>query len=153
LNHYLEGFRGTLFRQVMFAEFEKITHEKIGKGEALTAESLCSIYGDLNRKYFGNEVVIDKEIEMEWARIPHFYSSFYVYKYATGYSAAISLSRQILNEGRPAVDRYIRFLSSGSSDYPLELLKQAGVDLSTPKPVEDAMIVFGEVLDELEKLV
>jgi len=150
LNHYLEGFRGTLFRQVMFAEFEKITHEKIGKGEALTAESLCGIYGDLNRKYFGSEVVIDKDIEMEWARIPHFYSSFYVYKYATGYSAAISLSRQILNEGRPAVDRYIGFLSSGCSDYPLELLKKAGVDLSTPRPVEDAMTVFEETLDQLE---
>ncbi|MGI6669831.1 MAG: oligoendopeptidase F [Acetivibrionales bacterium] len=153
LNHYLEGFRGTLFRQVMFAEFEKITHEKIGKGEALTAETLCGIYGDLNRKYFGSEVVIDKDIEMEWARIPHFYSSFYVYKYATGYSAAISLSRQILNEGRPAVDRYIGFLSSGCSDYPLELLKKAGVDLSTPRPVEDAMTVFEEALDQLEKLI
>ena len=125
LNHYLEEFRGTLFRQVMFAEFEKITHMKIKNGEALTAADLCSIYGDLNSKYFGGEVVIDEDIKMEWSRIPHFYSSFYVYKYATGFSAATSLSKQILDEGKPAVDRYISFLKSGSSDYPLELLRKA----------------------------
>lgn len=153
LNHYLEGFRGTLFRQVMFAEFEKLIHEKVEKNEALTVESLCRMYRELNIKYYGSEVVIDEDIEMEWARIPHFYSSFYVYKYATGFSAAISLSRQILTEGDPAVSRYISLLESGNSDYPLALLKKAGVDLSTPKPIEDAMVVFRELLDELEKLI
>jgi oligoendopeptidase F len=152
LNHYLEEFRGTLFRQVMFAEFEKITHAKVEQGEALTVQELSSIYKGLNDKYFGSEVNIDKDIEMEWARIPHFYRSFYVYKYATGFSAAISLSKQILTEGQPAVDRYLRFLSSGGSDYPLELLKKAGVDLSTPQPVQDALNEFEEVLSELEQL-
>jgi oligoendopeptidase F len=153
LNHHLEGFRGTLFRQVMFAEFEKIIHEKVEAGQALTSQALCEIYHGLNKKYFGDEIVIDRDIDMEWARIPHFYSSFYVYKYATGFSAATSLSQQILSEGRPAVERYINFLSSGGSDYPLELLKKAGIDLSTPKPVEDAMDVFKEVLDEMENLI
>jgi len=153
LNHHLESFRGTLFRQVMFAEFEKIIHAKIENGEALTTQNLCDIYRELNKKYFGDEVVIDDDIALEWARIPHFYTSFYVYKYATGISAAASLSRQILEEGQPAVNRYINFLSSGGSDYPLELLKRAGVDLSTPKPVEDAMKEFERTLDEMEKLI
>lgn len=153
LNHYLEEFRGTVFRQVMFAEFEKIIHSKLEQGEALTSNALYSIYHDLNAKYYGSEVNIDSDIDVEWARIPHFYSSFYVYKYATGFSAATSLSRQILNEGKPAIDRYVDFLKSGGSDYPLELLKKAGVDLSTPKPVEDALAVFGEILTELESLI
>jgi oligoendopeptidase F len=153
LNHFLEEFRGTLFRQVMFAEFEKLTHSKVEAGEALTADEFCSIYRELNLKYFSKEVNVDSDIDMEWARIPHFYSSFYVYKYATGLSAAASLSQQILREGKPAVDRYVNFLSSGGSDYPLELLKKAGVDLSTPKPVEDALKVFESILDELEKLI
>lgn len=152
LNHYLEEFRGTVFRQTMFAEFEKAVHGAADKGEALTVDEFCRVYRGLNEKYFGKAVAVDKEIDMEWSRIPHFYNSFYVYKYATGMSAAASLSKQILTEGRPAVDRYIAFLSSGGSDYPLELLKKAGVDLSTPKPVEDAMGVFKEVLDELEGL-
>ncbi len=152
LNHYLEEFRGTLFRQVMFAEFEKIIHAKMGNGEALTPQALCSIYRDLNIKYFGSDVCVDENIDMEWARIPHFYTSFYVYKYATGFSAAASLSRQILSEGKPSVDRYIEFLKSGSSDYPLEILKKAGVDLSEPKPIQDALNDFGEVLNELEAL-
>lgn len=153
LNHYLEEFRGTLFRQTMFAEFEKITHSLIESGEALTSQEFSRIYRELNEKYFGAEVVIDEEIAMEWARIPHFYSSFYVYKYATGISAAASLSQQILKEGSTAVDRYTEFLKSGGSDYPLELLKKAGVDLSKPEPVEDALKVFGSILDELEKLI
>lgn len=152
LNHYLEQFRGTVFRQVMFAEFEKIIHEKIESGEALTTDSLCEIYFGLNEKFFGREVVLDKDIEMEWSRIPHFYSSFYVYKYATGFAAATAITNAILTEGKPAVDRYMEFLKSGSSDYPLELLKKAGVDLSTPKPVEECLKVFGSILDELEKL-
>lgn len=153
LNHYLEEFRGTVFRQVMFAEFEKIIHARIEQGEALTSEALNSIYRELNAKYFGSEVFLDEDISMEWARIPHFYNSFYVYKYATGFSAAASLSEQILKEGKPAVDRYTNFLSSGGSDYPLELLKKAGVDLSSPKPVQDALDVFAGILDELEKLI
>jgi oligoendopeptidase F len=153
LNHYLEEFRGTLFRQVMFAEFEKIIHSSVERGEALTTQTLNKIYRGLNEKYFGSGTVIDEDIEMEWARIPHFYSSFYVYKYATGFSAAISLSQQILNEGKQAVERYMKFLSGGSSDYPLELLKKAGVDLSRPQPVQDALDVFGQVLSELEELI
>jgi oligoendopeptidase F len=150
LNHWLEEFRGTLFRQTMFAEFEKISHEMIEKGEALNADGFCRIYRGLNEKYFGPEVVIDEDIDMEWARIPHFYRSFYVYKYATGISAAVSLSRQILGDGVPAIDRYLEFLKSGGSDYPLELLKKAGVDLTVPKPIEDALKTFEKVLDELE---
>jgi len=153
LNHYLEEFRGTIFRQVMFAEFEKAIHELLEKGEALTPEVFCSVYRELNVKYFGVEVNVDEDIDMEWARIPHFYSSFYVYKYATGFSAAVSISEQILSEGSTAVERYKDFLKSGSSDYPLELLKKAGVDLSTPKPVQDALNVFEKVLTELEGLI
>lgn len=153
LNHYLEEFRGTLFRQTMFAEFEKIIHSLAENGEALTAQEFCRIYRELNQKYFSPEVVIDDEIAFEWARIPHFYSSFYVYKYATGISAAVSLSQQILKEGDTAVNRYMEFLKSGGSDYPLELLKRAGVDLLQPKPVEDALMTFASVLDELETLI
>ncbi len=153
LNHYLESFRGTVFRQTMFAEFEKIIHGKESDGEALTSELLCSVYKDLNRKYFGQGVVIDDDIEIEWARIPHFYNSFYVYKYATGFSAAASLSEQILNGSSGAVDRYLNFLSSGSSSCPLELLKKAGVDLTDPKPILDALNVFEETLDELENYI
>lgn len=150
LNHRLESFRGTIFRQVMFAEFEKIIHGSSAAGEAMTAQALCDIYYGLNKKYFGNDIIVDDEIRYEWARIPHFYSSFYVYKYATGLSAATSFTEQILNEGKPAVDRYITLLQSGGSDYPLELLKRAGVDLTTPKPVEDALKVFEATLDEME---
>jgi oligoendopeptidase F len=153
LNHYLEQFRGTIFRQVMFAEFEKIIHSKYKNGEALTAETLCHIYTELNKKYFEAEVTVDKDIEMEWARIPHFYTSFYVYKYATGFSSATAISNMILTEGESAVKRYIEFLKSGGSNYPLELLKIAGVDLYTPKPVQDALNVFGEILTELEALI
>jgi oligoendopeptidase F len=122
-------------------------------GEALTREELCCVYRELNDRYFSAEVEVDEDIKLEWSRIPHFYSSFYVYKYATGLSAAVSLSTKILNEGRPTVNRYINFLKSGSSDYPLELLKKAGVDLSTPKPVEDALKVFENTLDQLEELI
>ncbi|NJD01025.1 MAG: oligoendopeptidase F [Ruminiclostridium sp.] len=153
LNHFLEEFRGTLFRQTMFAEYEKAIHERIEAGEALTSHDFCSIYRGLNEKYFNGEVLVDSDIDMEWSRIPHFYSSFYVYKYATGLSAATSLSQQILKEGSPAVDRYIDFLSSGSSDYPLNLLKKAGVDLSSPEPVEDAMKEFDGIITELEGLI
>lgn len=153
INHYLEKFKGTLFRQTMFAEFEMMTHKLAQDGESLTADMLCRVYHDLNKAYFGDDIVIDSEIDMEWARIPHFYDAFYVYQYATGYSAAIALSRRILKEGAPAVEDYIRFLSSGSSDYPIELLKKAGVDMSTKQPVNEALKTFGELLDEMEALV
>ncbi len=152
INHFLDTFRGTLYRQTMFAEFEMITHKMVQEGQSLTAETLCKIYHDLNVKYYGNDIVIDPEIDMEWARIPHFYKAFYVYQYATGFSAAIALSRRILQEGKPAVDDYIRFLSSGGSNYPIELLKIAGVDMSTKDPVNQALKLFGELLDQLEEL-
>lgn len=153
LNHYLEQFRGTVFRQTMFAEFEKLIHDKVEKGEALTEEALCSIYRDLNKDYYGNTMTIDEDIQMEWARIPHFYNAFYVYKYATGFSAATALSQQILNEGDAAVGRYLNFLKSGGSNYPLELLKAAGVDMTTPAPIQSALDVFKRLLEELEALV
>ncbi len=153
INHYLEQFRGTLFRQTMFAQFEKIIHEEVEKGEALTPEALSSIYLELNKKYYGPEVVLDEEIAMEWARIPHFYSAFYVYKYATGFSAATALKEQILQEGEPAVKRYIDFLKAGSSDYPVNVLQKAGVDLTKPEPVQEALDYFGRLVDEMEKLV
>jgi oligoendopeptidase F len=153
INYFLEQFRTTLYRQTMFAEFEMITHEKSLQGEALTAELLCQIYHDLNVKYFGDSITVDSEIDMEWARIPHFYTAFYVYQYATGYSAAIALSRKILKEGQPAVDDYIqKFLSGGSSDYPIELLKLAGVDMSKKEPVNQALALFESLLDEMEEL-
>ncbi|MBM7586531.1 oligoendopeptidase F [Bacillus pakistanensis] len=153
LNHYLEGFRGTVFRQTMFAEFEHLIHRKAQDGEALTAEMLTQEYYNLNAKYFGEEdLVIDEEIGLEWARIPHFYYNYYVYQYATGFSAATALSKQILEEGEPAVERYIDFLKSGSSDYPIEVLKKAGVDMTTSKPIEEACKVFEQTLTEMEKL-
>lgn len=152
INHFLEKFKGTLFRQTMFAEFEMITHKMVEEGQSLTADALCKVYHDLNVSYFGQNIVIDSDIDMEWARIPHFYNPFYVYQYATGYSAAIALSRRILNEGDPAVQDYIRFLSGGSSNYPIELLKGAGVDMSTKEPVNQALQLFGELLDQMEEL-
>ncbi|KKB40777.1 oligoendopeptidase F [Bacillus thermotolerans] len=153
LNHYLEGFRATVFRQTMFAEFEHIIHTKAQNGEALTAEMLTKEYYDLNKKYFGENMVIDEEIGLEWARIPHFYYNYYVYQYATGFSAATALSAQILEEGQPAVDRYINeFLRAGSSDYPIEVLKKAGVDMTTAQPIEEACKVFEQKLNEMEEL-
>ncbi len=152
INHFLEKFKGTLYRQTMFAEFEMITHKMVEDGESLTADALCKIYHDLNVKYFGKDIVIDSEIDMEWSRIPHFYNAFYVYQYATGYSAAIALSRRILSGEPEAVTDYIRFLSSGSSNYPIELLKAAGVDMSTKEPVNQALKLFEELLDQMEEL-
>jgi len=152
LNHYLEQFRGTLFRQTMFAEFEKIIHERAEAGEALTPDSLCELYYRLNVDYHGPAVFVDQDIALEWARIPHFYSAFYVYKYATGFSAATAITRLILNQGEPALGNYITFLKKGGSDYPLKLLKTAGVDLSTPRPVQEALQLFGQLLDRLEEL-
>ena len=152
MNYFLEQFRTTLFRQTMFAEFEKITHGLQEQGETLTADRLCEIYYDLNKLYFGEEICVDQEIAMEWARIPHFYTPFYVYQYATGFSAAIALSKQILEQGAPAVERYKKFLKGGSSMYPLKLLKMAGVDMEQKAPVQDALAVFAQYLDEMERL-
>lgn len=152
LNRYMDNFRGTVFRQTMFAEFEKIIHEKAASGESLTCDVLSAVYHDLNVLYFGSDMVIDKHIDMEWARIPHFYSSFYVYKYATGFSAATSLSKGLLENNKTALPKYLQFLRSGGSDYPLELLKKAGVDMTTPAPVQEALEVFKQLLDEFEAL-
>lgn len=153
LNHYLESFRTTVFRQTMFAEFEKTINEQLEAGGALTADYLCEEYKKINRLYYGPNVVIDEEIGMEWARIPHFYYNYYVFQYATGYSAAVAFSEQILEEGKPAVDRYINFLKSGSSDYPLNVLKKAGVDMTTEEPVNNAMALFARLVDEMDKLI
>jgi oligoendopeptidase F len=152
-NMYIEEFRTTLFRQTMFAEFERITHDQTERGEALTADSLCDIYSGLNEKYFGPGVVTDARIAMEWARIPHFYRAFYVYKYATGFSAATAIADRLLDEGYGAVRDYLHFLKLGDSDDPIELLKVAGVDMSGPEPRETAMRVFGGLVDSLEELV
>ncbi|QAT42630.1 oligoendopeptidase F [Aminipila luticellarii] len=153
LNLYIEEFRTTLFRQTMFAEFELLTHEAVERGDVLTAEWMCNEYEKLNKKYFGEVISEDEYIRYEWARIPHFYNSFYVYKYATGYSAATAISNKILKEGKTAVHNYIEFLKSGESNYPIELLKIAGVDMSSPKPIEQAMETFEKLVDEFERLV
>lgn len=152
INYYIEEFRTTLFRQTMFAEFEMLTHKEIENGGVLTAQWLCDVYDDLNKKYFGPALSEDEYIRYEWARIPHFYRGFYVYQYATGYSAATAISKRILTKGEPARKDYIEFLKSGSSDYPVELLKIAGVDMSSPEPIRMAMETFKGLVDELEKL-
>lgn len=153
LNHYLDSFKGTLFRQTMFAEFEKNAHDYCAQGKPLTAEALSQMYLELNQKYFGPDMEKDEEIAYEWMRIPHFYTPFYVYQYATGYSAAVALSAKILKEGKPAVDAYMSFLKGGESKDPIDLLKMAGVDMTTEKPVADALALFGELVTELETLV
>ncbi|MBB6453054.1 oligoendopeptidase F [Salirhabdus euzebyi] len=152
LNHFLEGFRGTVFRQTMFAEFEHDIHVREQNGEPLTADKLTQLYYDLNKKYFGNNIVIDEKIGLEWARIPHFYYNYYVYQYATGYAAATTLATKILDEGEEAVNRYVEFLKAGSSDYPIEVLKQAGVDMTSKQPILSALDVFEEKLNEFEAL-
>lgn len=153
LNHWLDGFRGTVFRQTMFAEFEHLIHQLDQQGVALTADKLTEEYYKLNEKYFGKDMVSDEAIGLEWARIPHFYYNYYVYQYATGYSAAVALSNQILTEGQPAVDRYVtNFLKAGSSDFPIEVLKAAGVDMTSAEPIQNACKVFEERLIELENL-
>ena len=149
INYHIEEFRTTVFRQTMFAEFEKWSHEQIEKGEPLTAQSMCAYYLKLNQKYFGNEVEMDDLIQYEWARIPHFYNAFYVYKYATGYSAAAAISDIILNEGP---DDYLKFLTTGSSNHPIPLLKIAGVDMSGKEPIERAMKVFRNLVEQLDEL-
>lgn len=152
INQYLEQVRATVYRQTMFAEFEKLLHEKSESGETITADLLDSLWHDLNVKYYGPDIIVDKEIDVEWARIPHFYSSFYVYQYVTGFSAANSLAEQILKESTPAQQRYLEFLKSGGSDYSINLLKKAGVDMSSPQPIEVTLAKFSRLLDELAVL-
>lgn len=153
INHFLEQFKGTLYRQTMFAEFEKITHNMVENGETLTSDVLCKTYYDLNKFYFGEDIVLDEEIALEWARIPHFYNPFYVYQYATGISAAIALSRKIMKEGEAGVKDYMKFLTGGGSKDPIDLLKLAGVDMTSKEPVEQALKLFEELLDEMESLI
>ncbi len=153
INHFLEQFKGTLYRQTMFAEFELNIGKLVAQGQTLTADLLCAEYRRLNEEYFGPDMVVDDNIAMEWARIPHFYYNYYVFQYATGYSAAIALSRRILKEGEPAVKDYLQFLSGGCSKSPIDLLKGAGVDMTNPAPVEAALSLFGELLDEMETLI
>ncbi len=152
INHFLDQFKGTLYRQTMFAEFELNIGRMVQEGKTLTADVLCAEYRRLNELYYGPDMVVDDEIAMEWARIPHFYYNYYVFQYATGYSAAIALSRRILSEGENAVKDYIEFLSGGCSKSPIDLLKGAGVDMTSPEPVDQALQLFGELLDEMEEL-
>lgn len=152
LNYRLEQFRGTFFRQTMFAEFERIAHQMVQKGQPLNAENLSEVYAQLNRDYYGPALTVDARIALEWARIPHFYTAYYVYQYATGYSAAVALSQGILQEGAPAVARYLGFLEKGSSEYSIDLLKGAGVDMASPQPIRRAVALFGQTLDEMEAL-
>lgn len=152
INHFLDQFKGTLYRQTMFAEFELIIGRMIGEGRTLTAEVLCEEYRKLNALYYGPDMIVDDEIAMEWARIPHFYYNYYVFQYATGYSAAIALSRKILAEGEPAVKDYLAFLSGGCSKSPIDLLRGAGVDMTSPEPINQALKLFDELLDEMEEL-
>lgn len=152
INYFLEQFRTTLYRQTMFAEFELKINQLTQRGEGLTADACCEIYRKLNEDYFGLDIVVDDEIALEWARIPHFYYNYYVYQYATGYAAAIALSRRILNEGEEAVKDYLGFLSGGCSKSPIDLLKGAGVDMSTPDPVNDALKLFDELISQMEQL-
>ncbi|MGD6843867.1 oligoendopeptidase F [Bacillus infantis] len=151
LNHFIDKFKGTFFTQVMFAEFEKITHEYAEQGKPLNVEIFNGIYENLFREYNGEELVFDEEVKYGWSRIPHFYRPFYVYKYATGFASAIHLATKILEGDKQTLESYIEFLKSGSSDYPLELLKKTGVDLTSPEPIENSLKKFGELVEELEK--
>ncbi len=152
INHFLDQFKGTLYRQTMFAEFELNIGKMVAEGQTLTADVLCGEYRRLNELYYGSDMVVDDNIAMEWARIPHFYYDYYVFQYATGYAAAIALSRRILREGEPALQDYIGFLSGGCSKSPIDLLKGAGVDMTSAEPVDQALALFGELLDEMETL-
>ena len=153
INQELEQIRTTVYRQLMFAEFELITHETLENGGSLTSDDLNQIWFDLNKKYFGPEMIVDEEIQIEWARIPHFYSDFYVYQYATGYAAASAFAKSILENGETAVEKYKGFLKAGGSLYPIDTLQQAGVDMTTPKPLEATIERFNELLDMLEELI
>ena len=152
LNYYLEQIRTTVYRQTLFAEFEKKTHELAERGQALTRDLMCGLWHDLNERYYGSGIVVDEDIDIEWARIPHFYSSFYVYQFVTGYSSTTTFSRKILS-GEPGSRKgYLEFLKKGSSDYSVNILKQAGVDMTLPGPLEQTIAVFREKLTELEAL-
>lgn len=153
INHYLDGFKGTIFRQTQFAEFEHFIHTEDAAGNPLTSEHLSKFYGELNMKYYGPIVVNDEEIKDEWSRIPHFYYNYYVYQYATGFSAASALAKRIVEAEPDALEKYLTYLKSGSSDYPIEVMKKAGVDMTQPTYIEDAMEIFAQRLDELEELV
>jgi oligoendopeptidase F len=152
LNSYAERFRTTLYRQTMFAEFELMIHQTVERGEALTAESMSDSYLQLNKDFYGAEVNVDDCVAIEWSRIPHFYYDFYVYQYATGISAAAALSKQIVEEGQPAVERYLNFLRGGGSDTSINLLRGAGVDMATPQPVHQALDVFDSIIGQMEDL-
>ena len=152
INHFLDQFRGTIYRQTLFAEFELNIGRMVAEGKTLTADDLCAEYRRLNEMYYGPDIEVDDRIAIEWARIPHFYYNYYVFQYATGYAAAIALSRRILAEGEPAVKDYVNFLSGGCTKSPIDLLKGAGVDMTSPKPVEQALELFGRLLDEMEEL-
>jgi len=152
LNHYIDSFKGTVFRQTQFAEFEMRTNAMVEAGESLNAENLSDLYLELNKKYYGPDMISDKQISYEWAKIPHFYYNFYVYQYATGFTSAVAIAHSILKEGAPAVERYKKFLCGGCSDAPVELLKIAGVNLETPAPIQSALDVMDEILDEMEAL-
>lgn len=152
LNQYLDTFKSTLYRQTMFAEFEHIMHRHVENGGALTSDFLCEEYGKLVQSYFGDEVVMDPEIAYEWSRIPHFFYNFYVFQYATGISAATAFAKKILTEGETAVEKYLGFLKSGNSEYAIETLQRAGVDMLTSEPVDSALSLFGDTIDQLEKL-
>ena len=152
LNYYMDTFRATLFRQTQFAEFEQLAHAKAEEGEALTKENLSELYYGLNKQYYGEGIIHDEQIRYEWARIPHFYSSFYVYKYATGIISAVSIVKRILTEGEPAVRDYFEFLSAGGSNDPVSILKKAGVDLTTKAPFQAAMAEFKATLEEFKSL-
>ena len=152
INHFLDSFKGTMFRQTMFEEFERKTCEMAEAGTPLTAESLYDVYLDLNKQYFGKDMISDPQIGWEWCRIPHFYYNFYVYQYATSFAAAVAIADRILKEGKPAVDQYKKFLSSGCTQDPVSLLKIAGVDLTTKAPIDSALAVFGEAISEMEEI-
>ena len=153
LNHYLDSFKGTVYRQTMFAEYEMRSNAMVENGENLTADNLCALYLELNKKYYGPDMISDEEISYEWARIPHFYYNFYVYQYATSFSAAVAIAHEILEKGAPAVERYKEFLSGGCSKSPVELLKMVGINMEEATPIQNALDVFGEVLDEIETLI
>ena len=152
INHFLDQFKGTVYRQTMFAEFELEMGRMSEAGETLTADALCDKYLALNKLYFGPDMVSDAEIALEWARIPHFFYNYYVFQYATGFSAAVAIANRILSDGAGAVADYKRFLSGGCSTDPISLLKIAGVDMSTSEPINSALSLFGELIDELEKI-
>ena len=149
----MEGFKGTVYRQTMFAEFEMKAHQMAQQGQSLDCDSLSEVYENLIKLYFGDELVIDPEVKYEWARIPHFFNPFYVYVYATGYTSAVAIKEGILKQGQSAVDRYLQFLSMGSSDYPLNELKHAGVDLTSSESIDRAFEKLEEILDDAEKTI